>query len=123
VVFAAHLNTGFNQDTYYFVEMILRGISIWFCMIGFLGFGRRYLNRKGKFIQYASEAALPVYILHLPVLGMIGFYVIQFDLPLVIEYLAILVLSLIVSVLVYEIAVRRFNFVRFFFGLKKTTQG
>ena len=123
VVFAAHLNTGFNQDTYYFVEMILRGISIWFCMIGFLGFGRRYLNRKGKFIQYASEAALPVYILHLPVLGMIGFYVIEFDLPLVIEYLAILVLSLIVSVLVYEIAVKRFNFVRFFFGLKKTTQG
>jgi peptidoglycan/LPS O-acetylase OafA/YrhL len=83
-------------------------------------FGRRYLNRGGRFVIYASEAALPVYILHLPVLGMIGFYVIQFDLPIVIEYIAILILSLMVSVLLYEILVKRFNIVRFFFGLKRT---
>jgi fucose 4-O-acetylase-like acetyltransferase len=120
VIFAARIQTGLSENTYYFVEMTLRGIAIWLCMIGFLGFGRRYLNRGGRFIIYASEAALPVYILHLPVLGMIGFYVIQFDLPIVIEYIAILILSLMVSVLLYEILVKRFNIVRFFFGLKRT---
>ena len=119
VVFAARIQTGLNDDTFYFIEMMLRGIAIWFCMIGFLGFSRRYLDRGGRFIKYASEAALPVYILHLPVLGAIGFFVIKFDLPIVVEYIAILILSLIASVLLYEIAVKRYNFVRFFFGLKK----
>ena len=120
VVFAARIQTGLSEKTYYFVEMTLKGIAIWFCVIGFLGFGRRYLNRGGRFINYAREAALPVYILHLPVLGTIGFYVIKFDLPIGIEYFAILVLSLMVSVLLYEIAVKRFNVVRFLFGLKGT---
>jgi hypothetical protein len=119
VVFAARIQTGLNEDAFYIVEMILRGISIWFCMIGLLGFGKRFLNRGGKFIKYASEAALPVYILHLPMVAIIGFYVGKLDLPITAKYLAIIILSLISSVMLYEIAVRRFNFLRFFFGLKK----
>ncbi len=119
VVFAARIQTGLNEDTFYIVEMILRGISIWFCMIGFLGFGKRFLNRGGKFINYANEAALPVYIIHLPMVVIVGFYVIKFDLPIAAEYLAIIILSLISSVLLYEIAVRRFSVVRLFLGLKR----
>ena len=119
VVFAARIPTGLNEDTFYIVEMNLRGIAIWFCMIGFLGFGKRFLNRGGKFIKYASEAALPVYIIHLPMVVIVGFYVVKFDAPIGVKYLAIVILSLISSVLLYEIAVRRFDFVRFFLGLKK----
>ena len=119
VVFAARIQTGLSEVTFYVVEMTLRGISIWFCMIGFLGFAKRFLDRGGRFIRYASEAALPVYILHLPLVGAIGFYVIEFDLPIAVKYIAVLVLSLLSSVLLYEIAVRRFTIVRFFFGLKK----
>ena len=51
--------------------------------------------------------------------SILGFYIIKFDLPVAVKYLAIVFLSLISSVLLYEIGVRRFNFVRFFFGLKK----
>lgn len=119
MVFAARIQTGLNGDTFYIVEMNLRGIAIWFCMIGFLGFGKRFLNRGGKFIKYASEAALPVYIIHLPMVVIVGFYVIKFDLPIAVKYFAIIILSLISSVLLYEIAVRRINFFRFLLGLKK----
>ena len=119
LIYAGQIQTGLNEATSYIVEMILRGICIWFCLIGFLGFGKRFLNRGGDFIKYASEAALPVYIIHLPMVGILGFYVIKFDLPIAVKYLAIVILSLISSVLLYEIAVRRFNFVRFFLGMKK----
>ncbi len=119
VVFAARIQTGLSEDTYYIVEMLFRGISIWFCLIGFLGFGMRFLNRGGKFIQYATEAALPIYIIHLPIIGAIGFYLVKFDLPIAIKYFLILILSLISSILLYEVVVRRLNFVRYFFGLKK----
>ena len=49
----------------------------------------------------------------------VDFYVVKFDMPIGAKYLAIVILSLISSVLLYEIAVRRFDFVRFFMGLKK----
>jgi glucan biosynthesis protein C len=119
VVNVAQIQTGLNEATFYIVEMILRGISIWCCLIGFLGFGKRFLNRGGKFINYANEATLPVYIIHLPMVVIVGFYVVKFDLPIAVKYPAIVILSLISSVMLYEIAVRRFNFVRFFLGLKK----
>ena len=119
VVHVVQIQTGLNEVTFYILEMILRGVCIWFCMIGFLGFGKRFLNRGGKFINYAREAALPVYIIHLPMVVIVGFYVIKFDLPIAGKYFAIIILSLISSVLLYEIAVRRFNFFRFFLGLKK----
>lgn len=84
-----------------------------------MGFGKRFLNRGGRFITYASEAALPVYIIHLPMVVIVGFYVIKFDLPIVVKYFLIVILSLISPVFLYEIAVKRFNFFRFFLGLKK----
>jgi hypothetical protein len=115
----AQVQNGLNEVTFYVVEMVLRGIAIWFCMIGFLGFGKRFLNRGGKFINYAREAALPVYIIHLPMVVIVGFIVIKFNVPIAVKYFAIVTLSLISSVLLYEIAVKRFNFARFFLGLKK----
>ncbi len=118
-VYVLQIQTGLNETTGYILYMILRGICIWFCLIGFLGFGKRFLNRGGKFIKYAREAALPVYIVHLPTVVLMGFYAIKFDVPIAVKYFAIMILSLIGSVLFYEIAVRRFNFVRFFLGLKK----
>lgn len=119
VIYVAQLQTGLNEMTFYIVEMTLRGILIWCSLIGFLGFGKRFLNRGGKIIIYASEAALPVYIIHLPMVVIVGFYVIKFDLSIAAKYMVILILSLVSSILLYEIAVRRFNFVRFFLGLKR----
>ena len=113
------IQTGLNEATFYIVEMILRGACIWSSLIGFLGFGRRYLDRGGKFINYAREAALPVYLIHLPMVVIVGFYIIKFDLPISVKYIFIIILSLISSVLLYEIVIRRLNFFRIFFGLKK----
>ena len=119
MVYVLQIQTGLSDVTSYILEMILRGVCIWFCLIGFLGFGKRFLNRGGDFIKYASEAVLPVYIIHLPMVGIFGFYVIKFDLPIAVKYLSIVILSLVSSILLYEIAVRWYNFVRFFLGMKK----
>lgn len=119
VVYVAQIETGLSEFTNYILSMILRGICIWFCLIGFLGFGKRYLDRGGKFINYAREAALPVYILHLPVVVMVGFYVVKLELAVAAKYTTTILLSLLLSLLLYEIIVRRFNVIRFLLGLKK----
>ena len=118
VVYAGKLQAGLNETTTYVVEKILRGICIWFSLIGILGFGRRYLNQEGAIIRYASKVALPLYIIHLPIVVILGFYIIRFELPIAVKYSAIAVLSLISSLLFYEIAIRRYAIIRFLLGMK-----
>ena len=50
--------------------------------------------------QIYNEAALPVYIIHLPMVAIIGFNIIKFDLPIAVKYSVIGALPLISSLLV-----------------------
>lgn len=43
----------------------------------FLGYGYRYLSRTNTLLAWAKDASYPVYILHQPIIVMIGYYIIQ----------------------------------------------
>jgi glucan biosynthesis protein C len=118
VFHAAQFGTGWNETSVYVVEMVLRGILIWCCLVGFLGFARRFLNRGGGLIRYASEAALPIYIIHLPVVVILGFYVITIQASVAAQYATISLGALVASLALYELAIRRYDAVRLLFGLK-----
>jgi hypothetical protein len=120
ILYAAKIHTGLNESADYILGMILRGVCIWFCLIGFLGFGKRFLHRGGRLINYAREAALPVYVLHLPIIVIVGFYLTRLDWSTLAKYLFITILSFAFTVLLYEIVVRRLNVMRLFLGLKKS---
>lgn len=102
----------------YTAAMIIKGFCIWSCLLGFLGFGKHFLNNSGGFLNYAKKAAMPYYILHQTAVITTGFYVTQSDLPMAAKYLAILVIAFITTAGIYEIVVRRFSFIGFFFGMK-----
>ena len=61
---------------------------------------------------------LPFYILHQTVILTIGFYVIRLDTRLWVEYLIIVLGAFAVTMAVYELLIKRFNALRFLFGMK-----
>ena len=69
-------------------------------------------------LSYATEAAYPFYILHQTVIVVIAYFVVQWDWAAGLKYAAIAVASFALSLLVYEVAVRRWGPVRFLFGMK-----
>jgi glucans biosynthesis protein C len=81
-------------------------------------FRKSILNRNARFLSYANEAVLPFYILHQTVIIVIGYYIVQWDTGVGLKYLAISTASFIVIMLIYEILVKRFNVLRFLFGMK-----
>jgi glucans biosynthesis protein C len=103
----------------YIFGMIIRGINIWCCLIGITGFGKRFLNSGGRFIKYASQGALPFYIIHMTFVTLTGFYIIALPLPVAGKYSLIIIFSFISAAIFYECFIRRFNGIRFFFGLKR----
>ena len=61
---------------------------------------------------------LPFYILHQPVILLIGFFVVPLALPIGLKYLIIAPLAFGITLGLYEFGVRRINPVRRAFGLK-----
>jgi glucan biosynthesis protein C len=98
--------------------MVFVGILIWSSILTVLGYGMRYLARNSRWLGYANEGVLPIYILHQPVILVIGFFIIPLALPILAKYLIILTLAFGVTLGLYEFGIRRLNPVRRIFGLK-----
>jgi peptidoglycan/LPS O-acetylase OafA/YrhL len=96
----------------------LRAFNSWFWLIAFLGFSSKYLTFSNSFLKYAGEAVLPFYILHQSVIIVIGYFIIDWTSAVSLQYLFLSTSSFVVIMVIYEILVRRFNPMRFLFGLK-----
>jgi peptidoglycan/LPS O-acetylase OafA/YrhL len=93
-------------------------VVAWSCSMTAIGYTRRYLNRNSKFRKLANEAIYPFYLLHQPVIVVIGYYVIQWSIPILMKALIITGLSLLIVVTVYWYIIRPLNILRIIFGLK-----
>jgi glucan biosynthesis protein C len=81
----------------------------------------RYLNHTNEWLQYGREASYPFFIVHQPVIVFIAFYVVQWEVHLLIKLLVVVIGSFIGSLGLYELLVRRVNPVRALFGMKPRT--
>ena len=98
--------------------MTLGMLLVWSYILAILGYGMRYLNANPPRLAYANEAVLPFYILHQPVILLIGYFVIPLALPIALKYLMITPLAFGATLGLYEVGVRRWNLARRFFGLR-----
>jgi hypothetical protein len=64
-------------------------------------------------------AALPLYVLHQPVVVAFAYGVVGWSAPIAPKYAAIVAASLAVTLLVYELLVRRTPVTRFLFGMRR----
>lgn len=93
-------------------------LGVWAVILGLLGAARRFADRGGVAWRYASEAAYPFYVLHQTVIVAIAYEVVRWDVPPVLDYAVIAVASTMATVVVYELAVRRWAAVRVLFGMR-----
>ncbi len=87
-------------------------------ILTFLGMGSRYLNYSTPALQRANEGVLPFYILHQPVLLTVGYFVVQWAVPDLLKWAIIASSSFVIVIALYEFLVRRYNVLRFLFGMK-----
>ncbi len=90
----------------------------WMGIITLLGIGQSNLNFHNRLSHYLTRASFPVYILHMPVLVVIGFFALKLPLGVTGQFLTITLLSSVLTFLIYEI-IRRVPVLRFFLGISK----
>jgi hypothetical protein len=87
-------------------------------IFGLLAFGSKYLNQGGATLNYLSQAAYPVYIIHMIFLFLGSLIVFRFDLVPPIEFILVLLFTLVGSLGFYEFVIRRISILRPLFGVK-----
>lgn len=83
-----------------------------------LNLASRYLNFNNKFLKYGQEATLPFYIIHQPVLLGVAWYVLHLQIGIVPQIVIIFLSTFVIVFIIYELLIRRFNFVRVLFGMR-----
>jgi glucan biosynthesis protein C len=106
----------------YALGILLIGVLMWSCLLAALGYGMRYLTANHRLLTYANEGVLPFYILHQPVILILGYFIIPLQLSILAKYLIIAPLAFGITWGLYEYGIRRVNPARRVFGLKAREQ-
>jgi glucans biosynthesis protein C len=102
----------------YTLTIALRSFNSWCWIIVFLSLGKKFLSFNLPALRYLSEASLPFYILHQPIILLIGFWIADWQIEVLLKFVTLSLGSFTAIALLYELVVRRIRLLRFFFGLK-----
>lgn len=97
---------------------ILNAIHIWSLILAALGFAKKHLNFSNRFLQYANQAVYPFYILHQTLIVAMGYYIVQWQLPLAVKMILLIVLCFTSLVVIYHWLIKRFVVTRILYGMK-----
>jgi peptidoglycan/LPS O-acetylase OafA/YrhL len=101
----------------YVVQIVGWSIATWSAIVFMLSLGAKYLTFSNKLLTYSNEAVLPFYLLHQTVILIVGWFVLSWNIPNLIRFLIILVVSFPAIMIIYEAFIRRIGFMRFLFGM------
>lgn len=93
----------------------------WTGIITLLGMGRKYFDFHNSLTDYFSKSSFCVYIIHMPILVVAGFFVLKISAPVTIQFLLIVLISFAATFLIYEI-VKRIPVLRFLLGVHRNKQ-
>ena len=123
-----------SYDGFSLLFRAMFGVTGWLWLIAILGFAQRPVrespapgeasgSRLARFGTWGNEAALPLYVLHQPVIVAVAFTVVRWTAPSIVKYIVIVAASFAICVVFYEWLIRRFRLTRFLFGMTTRTPG
>ncbi|MDH4367259.1 MAG: acyltransferase family protein [Dehalococcoidia bacterium] len=84
--------------------------------------GMRFLNFSNRLLRYGQEAIVPFFVVHQPVIIVIAYFVVQLNAALIPKLLIVVIGSLVVSLALYQLVIRRVGVLRVAFGMKRSSR-
>jgi|WetSurMetagenome_2_1015567.scaffolds.fasta_scaffold00177_23 glucans biosynthesis protein C len=94
-------------------------ITGWTGVLALMGTGRHLVNHTSTFGATMGAASYPVYIIHQAVLVTVAYYIVMLAIPPALQFAAIVIFSIVLTLACYEI-LRRIPGIRPLFGIRKT---
>ncbi|MDP4164494.1 MAG: acyltransferase [Bacillota bacterium] len=96
----------------------LRTINCWSWLLCIFYVADKYLSYSNRFLKYGSEASMPFYVLHQPVIVLFGFLIKDLSWSIPEKLLFLSMVSFAIIVLCYHFVIRRVQILRILFGMK-----
>lgn len=91
----------------------------WIMILAVLGCFRRWFNFSNKFTRYMNKRAFGIYLFHYVPMVYSAYYITTlFALPYILNYILVFVISVLASIILYEI-ISRIPVLNILFGLRK----
>lgn len=100
-----------------------RGLYSGVALLALLAFAAWALNRPSPALTYATDAILPVYLLHQTVLVVVADIIVLRHWPLAAELAVLSTAALLIPLAIYHVAVRPTPWLRMLFGLRPHARG
>jgi hypothetical protein len=113
-----NLNVLKVKDQRLYVFGILNSIHIWMLILSILGFAKTHLNFSNNFLKQANKAVYPFYILHQTLIVSFGYFITQWQIPIFIKMILLIILTFISLVLLYRFIIKPFMLTRILYGMK-----
>lgn len=97
----------------------LLAIESIFWIFTLFGFANKYLDRPGKILTYLSQGAYPIYIIHMVFLYLASSLIMPLNIPSILRFILIIVVTSTGCFVTYDLVIKRVNFIRPLFGLKR----
>ena len=79
----------------------------WLMIFGSLGVFLRFIEGKGAIMRFLSEGSFWVYLVHLPIVGLMQVILLPYSWPAPVKFVLVAVVAVVGSLLSYEYVVRR----------------
>ena len=90
----------------------------WGWALSVLNLARTRLNFSNNLLEYGNNTVMPFYLIHQPVIILISFFAVQWDVDILVKLLTIVIGSFTITLGLIELLIRPFKHVRVLFGMK-----
>jgi len=108
----------FRSDWRNYAYLALQVIVGWSWVFTAVGYGKKYLNKTHRTLNYINQAVYPFYILHQTIMVILVYYIVQAPDTVGMKYIFTVITTFVVSMGIYHLLIRPYPFMRFLFGGK-----
>ena len=90
----------------------------WGWALSVLNLARTHLNFSNNLLEYGNNTVMPFYLIHQPRIILLSFFVVQWEVDILVKLLIIVIASFTITLGLIELLIRPFRRVRVLFGMK-----
>ena len=94
----------------------------WSGLLTMVGFASAHIRKTPGWLMQTNELIYPFYILHQTVIVVLAFYIVQWQVGIMVKSVCLLVSAFIICASLCYWLIKPFNLMRYLFGLKKITR-
>jgi peptidoglycan/LPS O-acetylase OafA/YrhL len=95
-------------------------VNSWCWTMFMIYIGIRYLDFRNKWLDYGQDIIVPFFLFHQPVIILISYFVVQWDVGVTFKLLVVVVSSFFITLGLVELLIRPFRPIRMLFGMKSS---